>query len=241
VLTTGVASGPQVPDSELWLTELAALTAAAIANASNREELKESRARVLVTADRARRQLQRDVHDGAQQWLVQTVLTLELALASDPDDSASLVTEALRHARRATVELRHLVHGILPASLTRDGLRTGLEALAADYPGDLHLDADVPRLPLDLETTAYFVVAEGLTNVVKHAPSARARVTVALADGRLSIEVVDDGPGGADPTSGTGLLGLQDRVAAAGGSLRIRSAPGQGTALHAEVPVLGLL
>jgi signal transduction histidine kinase len=159
---------------------------------------------VVATADETRQRLQRDVHDGAQQRLVQTVLTLRLGLdaADRGEETIDLMREALQHAERATVELRDIVHGILPASLTRQGLRAGLDSLVAALatPGDLDLTG-LPsgRLPGEVEVTAYFVVAEVLTNVVKHARASRAQVTVVGKEDLLTIEVEDDGPGGADP------------------------------------------
>jgi signal transduction histidine kinase len=158
---------------------------------------------VVATADETRQRLQRDVHDGAQQRLVQTVLTLRLGLdaADRGEETIDLMREALQHAERATVELRDIVHGILPASLTRQGLRAGLDSLVAALatPVDLDLTALSGRLPGEVEVTAYFVVAEVLTNVVKHARASRAQVTMVGKEDLLTIEVEDDGPGGADP------------------------------------------
>ena len=236
--------------AEERLLELAELVAAAVASAENKVQLRASRARLVATADETRRRLQRDVHDGAQQRLVQTVLTLRLGLdlAARGEDPVELVREALAHAERATAELRDLVHGILPASLSRGGLRAGLESLIAGLSVPVALDvAALPeeRLPPDLEVTAYFVVAEALTNVVKHARAARARVRVAVEPvapvGRagsavLVCEVVDDGDGGADP-GGTGLTGLGDRVDALDGTLDLVSPPGVGTTLRVALPV----
>jgi signal transduction histidine kinase len=143
----------------------------------------------------------------------------------------------LTNVERASSELRDIVHGILPRSLTHGGLRTGLESLV----GDLSLPVDVrvaaPRLPAAVETTAYFVVAESLTNAVKHAQARGVSVTVDLNGDTLVIEIRDDGVGGADPTRGTGLTGLLDRVDAAEGVLTISSALGDGTVVRAELPV----
>jgi signal transduction histidine kinase len=241
-LSTTTSGDPPAPDAEDRLAELAELAAAAIANAENRAKLRASRARVVATADETRQRLQRDVHDGAQQRLVQTVLALKLGLAAAArgEDPSDLVREALEHAERATVELRDIVHGILPASLTRGGLRAGIDSLVATSMTAVDVDvAALPsgRLPGEVEVTAYFVVAEALTNVAKHARATRARVTVAEDADLLVIEVSDDGVGGADPRGGSGLTGLLDRVDALDGTLRLTSAGGAGTTLRVMLPL----
>ena len=224
---------------EARLTQFAELAAVGIANADTKAKLTASRARVVATADETRRRLQRDVHDGAQQRLVHTVIALRLARDALDDGSPALglLDEALANAERATDELRDVVHGILPASLTRGGLRAGLESLAADLTVPVDLDVPALRMPAATETTAYFVVAEALTNVVKHAGAHRARVRVALEGRTVTVEVRDDGVGGADAGRGTGLIGLMDRVDAAEGTLSITSAPTLGTTLRATLPV----
>jgi signal transduction histidine kinase len=150
---------------------------------------------------------------------------------------ADLIDEALTNAERANNELRDLVHGILPASLIRGGLRTGLESLVADLTLPVDVQVNAPRLPTRTETTAYFVGAEALTNVVKHAHARRASAQVDLDGDTLAVEIRDDGVGGADPARGTGLTGLFDRVDAAEGALTITSPPGRGTMLRANLPV----
>ena len=229
--------GPALPsDAEDRLAQFAELAAAAIANAENKAKLTASRARVIATTDETRRRLQRDLHDGAQQRLVHAIISLKLAENTAEDHpAAGLIQEALAHAQRANSELRDLVHGIMPAALTGGGLRAGLESLVADLtlPVDLHVT--VPRLHPQLETTAYFIVAEALTNVVKHARATRATVNAALDDDTLIITVQDDGRGGADPTRGTGLTGLLDRVEAGEGELVITSPAGRGTVLRASL------
>ncbi|MDT7742152.1 MAG: hypothetical protein QOE59_1230 [Actinomycetota bacterium] len=224
---------------ETRLTQFAELAAVAIANAETTAKLTASRARVVATADETRLRLQRDVHDGAQQRLVHTIIALKLArdALADWSPATDLVDEALANAERANSELRDIVHGILPASLTRGGLRAGLESLVADltFPVDLRVTA--PRLPTATETTAYFVVAEALTKMVKHAQAHHARVQVNLDGDTLAIEVYDDGVGGADPTRGTGLIGLRDRVDAAEGALAITSPASHGTTLQVTLPV----
>jgi signal transduction histidine kinase len=231
---------PLAAATEDRLTHFAELAAAAVANAENKEKLSASRARVVATADETRRRLQRDVHDGAQQRLVHAIIALKLAkeaTAASGGAAADLIDEALTNAQRANNELRDLVHGIMPAALTRGGLRAGIESLIADFPLPVEVDATVPRLPPDTETTAYFVVAEALTNVVKHAHAAIATVKLAINGDHLDVEVRDDGTGGADPHRGSGLTGLLDRIEASNGTLVLTSPAGAGTTLHAALPV----
>jgi signal transduction histidine kinase len=183
----------------------------------------------------------RDLHDGAQQRLVHTILTLKLArraLEDEPEDAPALVAEALENAERGTAELRELAHGIIPTVLAKGGLRAGVDALASRSPVPVETDVNVDRLPAAVEATAYFVVAEGLTNVAKHAHAERAEVTARIEDDTLTIHVRDDGAGGAR-RNGTGLVGLADRVAALDGRLRIESPPDGGTLITATIPVLG--
>ncbi len=232
-LATTTSGNPPPADTEDRLAQFAELAAVAIANAENRAKLRASRARVVATADETRQRLQRDVHDGAQQRLVQTVLALKLGLrrGGPGENPVDLLREALEHAERATVELRDIVHGILPASLARGGLRAGIDSLVATSATGVDVDtAALPsgRLPGDIEVTAYFVVAEALTNVAKHAQATRARVTVACDADLLVIKVSDDGVGGADPRDGSGLTGLLDRVEALDGSLQSDECRGSG-------------
>jgi signal transduction histidine kinase len=202
------------------------------------QEVRASRSRVIQAADTERRRVVRDLHDGAQQSLVHTVLTLRLAESEvDPGHPvAGLVAEALGHAERATTELRELVHGILPAALTRSGLRTALSSLASRMPLPVTVTAPSKRFPPPIEATAYFVTAEALTNVVKHARAGSATVAAREDAHRLVLEISDDGVGGAT-TDGTGLTGLADRLAAHDGTLAITSPPGRGTRLVATLPV----
>jgi len=234
---------PEVPpaDAEERLNHFAELLGTAIANADGRDQLAASRARVLSAADDARRQVVRDLHDGAQQRLVHTVITLKLAeraLRTDPAGAAPLVAQALQHAEDSNAELRELAHGLLPSVLTLGGLRAGVDAVAERLNLPVAADITATRLTPEIEASAYFIVAEALTNVVKHAQATRADVCADVADGTLRLEVRDDGVGGADP-AGHGLLGIGDRVAALGGRLRIDSPPGAGTVLAAELPLSG--
>jgi signal transduction histidine kinase len=194
---------------------------------------------VIEAADRERRRVVRDLHDGAQQRLVTTIVALKLArglLHADESDASELLDEALEHARQATNELRELARGILPAALRHGGLRDAVEALAARCPVPVELDLAPERLPDKIEAAAYFVVAEALTNVAKHAAATRAWVTTTASDGRLRLYVRDDGKGGARP-GGSGLLGMRDRLAALDGELRVESRPGHGTLIAATIPV----
>jgi signal transduction histidine kinase len=212
--------------------------ATAIANAEAQRELAASRARIVAATDEERRRVVRDLHDGAQQRLVHTVITLKMArraLENEQDDTPALLTEALDNATRATNELRELAHGILPEVLTRGGLRAGVDTLASRMPVPVEIDVSVGRLPAAVEATAYFVVAEALTNVLKHAKAQQATVRASVDDGMLNIEVCDDGIGGANP-GGNGLVGIEDRVSALGGRLWIESAAGGGTVVSARLP-----
>jgi GAF domain-containing protein len=226
-------------DTEERMARFAELLDTAIANADSRDQLNASRARLLTAGDEARRRVVRDLHDGAQQRLVHTVVTLKLAQRAFRQESGrteSLIGEALAHAEQGNKELRELAHGILPAVLTRGGLRAGINSVVARL--DLPVQVDVPaeRFSAEIEASAYFIVAEALTNVVKHAHASRAEVTASVQDGTLRVEVRDDGTGGADP-EGHGLLGLGDRTTALGGRLEIESPAGDGTVVAATLPL----
>jgi signal transduction histidine kinase len=217
--------------------------ATAIANAEAQTEVAASRARIVSATDDERRRVVRDLHDGAQQRLVHTVVTLKLAhraLQNEETDLPALLTEALDNAEQATAELRELAHGILPPVLTQGGLRAGVDALASRMPVPIEIDVTVGRLPAAVEATAYFVVAEALTNVAKHAHAGRAEVTVRIEHGTLAVHVRDDGVGGARPDGGgTGLIGLADRLAAIDGELRVDSPADSGTLVAAAIPLPG--
>jgi PAS domain S-box-containing protein len=202
-------------------------------------ELRASRARIVAAADDARRRLERDLHDGAQQYLVGLALTLRLArrkLTEDAAFAATLLDEAIEDLATATGELRELARGIHPAVLTEGGLEPALRGLAKRAPLNVTIEhAPDGRLPAPVEVTAYFVVAEALTNVARYAQAQSAGVSVLHRDGGvLIVEVRDDGRGGAQP--GGGLRGLDDRVSALGGRLEVHSPPGAGTVVRAELP-----
>jgi signal transduction histidine kinase len=226
-------------DTEERMAKFAQLLDTAIANADTRDQLTASRARLLTEGDEARRRVVRDLHDGAQQRLVQTIITLKLAqqaLQEKGGDPESLVAEALEHAEQGNAELRELAHGILPPVLARGGLRAGVRAVVSRL--DLPVQVDVPaeRFPAAIEASAYFIVAEALTNVVKHSHAGSAEVSASVEDGMLQVEVRDDGVGGADP-GGHGLVGLGDRVTALGGRLKVESPAGGGTLVAATLPL----
>jgi GAF domain-containing protein len=232
---------PLPADAEARIAQFTELVATAISNLQTRSDLAASRARIVAAADDERRRVVRDLHDGAQQRLVHTVVTLKLAgraLERDRDDAAGLVDAAIKHAQTAIDELRELSHGILPSVLTSGGLGAGVRALAAKMPIPVDIDVRVGPLPGAVEATAYFVVAEALTNVAKHAQAEVAAVTARLEMGVLRLKVTDDGVGGAEP-AGAGLVGLRDRLAVLDGSLRIESPTGNGTIVQASIPVSG--
>ncbi len=237
VLAFGVTRG---------LVRLEAVLAAALLDVSPDElrrrvdDLASSRTRSLSAADQDRRRLERDLHDGAQQRMVSLAMTLGLAqqkLATDPEQGAKLVAEAHEEAKRALQDLRDLARGIHPAVLTDHGLEAALPALAARCPVPARVDVAVaPRPTPSVESAAYFVVAEALTNVARHA-QATSVVIAARRDGDvLTIDVRDDGRGGATMTPNGGLAGLADRVEALDGRLTVTSPQGGPTVVHMEVP-----
>ncbi|MET7401340.1 AAA family ATPase [Dactylosporangium sp. NPDC005572] len=230
-------------DSEQRLADFTELVATAIANAESRAEVTTSRARVVAAADQARRRIERDLHDGAQQRLVALALQLRAAQAALPpelDGLAAQLDRAVAGARSAVDELREISHGIHPAILTEGGLGPALRTLARRSPIAVDLDVHaVGRLPEQVEVSAYYIVAEALTNAAKHARASTATVTVEAdtAHTVLRVAVRDDGIGGADLTLGTGLVGLKDRVEALGGRIVLHSPRGTGTSLSAELPL----
>jgi signal transduction histidine kinase len=220
------------------VAEFAELISYAIANAETRQELAASRARLVQAADEQRRRVVRDLHDGAQQRLIHAVMTLQLANARDaPPELGRLVADALADTRDAIEELRELAHGIHPAILTHRGLAAAVEALADRAPLPVHVDIPDQRYPSSVESTAYFIAAEALTNVAKYARASTTRITAVPTADELVLTIDDDGAGGATPSAGSGLAGLQDRVAAVDGTLTVDSPPGAGTRIRAELPL----
>jgi signal transduction histidine kinase len=232
--------GPLPADTEQRMANFTELVGVVISNAESRAELTASRARVVAAGDEARRRLERDLHDGAQQRLVSTVMALKLARRELGDATGTVVElldEALAHAEGANGELRELAHGILPGALSRGGLRAGIDSLVSRVRLPVSVDVTAERLPAALEATAYFIVAEALTNTVRHASASSAQIAVVVDGGVLRLEVRDDGVGGARSEGSSGLLGLRDRAAALNGALRVDSPPGEGTVVTAALPI----
>lgn len=204
-------------------------------------EVRASRARIIDAADRARREIERNLHDGAQQRFVSATLGLELWRASHCELSESAraeLDEVLTELRTGLAELRELAHGLHPAVLSDRGLQRALTSLADHAPVPVELRAELSeRLAMPIEAAAYFTVAEALTNVAKYADATRAWIDVDQGEGCLRVEVGDDGTGGAEVRPGSGLQGLRDRIAAVNGTLTIDSRPGAGTILRARLPI----
>ena len=204
-------------------------------------ELMASRARLVTASDAARQRVTRDLHDGAQQRLVATLINLQLAEQiwdSAPHRARELLGLAIRDAKSGIQELREIAAGILPAVLTQHGLALAVGALAARLPIPVQVDVPVRRLPAPVEVSVYFFCSEALTNVVKHARATSAGVMVELNEGRCTVEVRDDGIGGATPRSqSSGLTGLRDRIGALNGTMDIVSPADGGTLLRAVIPL----
>jgi len=234
-------SEPLPPDTEARVANFADLVATAIANAETRAELTASRARIVAAADDARRHFERDLHDGAQQRLVSLGLKLRTAEALVPPDLHQLneqISDVVMGLAGVSEELREISRGIHPAILSKGGLCPALKALGRRSAVPVQLDLAVEgRLPETAEVAAYYVVAEALTNVAKHAQASEVSVSVELEGANLHLSIRDDGVGGADSRKGSGLLGLIDRVEALGGTMRITSKSGSGTSLLATIPL----
>ena len=241
IIASTASAEPLGPDTESRLMGFAELVASAIANAVARAELDASRARILAAADDARRRIERDLHDGAQQRLA--MLALELRAASEDltvgaDDLRSELGRAASAVTVALEELREIAHGIHPAILTRGGLGPALRALARRCSIPIEIESLTDRrFPDRIEVAAYYVVSELLTNAVKHARAAGVRLSVDEVGGVLHLAVRDDGVGGADVANGSGLIGLSDRVDALGGAIVVESPPGAGTAVFVSLPL----
>ena len=203
-------------------------------------EIRASRSRIIEASGEARRKLERNLHDGAQQRLVSLSVSLRLAeslLDSDPAGARQVLVGSRAELAAALEELRELARGIHPAVLTDQGLRAAIEALAVRAPLPIEIDLPADRLPAPIEAAIYYVISESLANVVKYASATSVDVRVEVGEDWVTVTVSDDGVGGADPTRGTGLNGLSDRVAALDGTLRVDSRPGEGTRISAEMPV----
>ena len=237
------SENPLPPDSENRLEAFCELASLAVASAQARADLIASRARLVKTGDEQRRRLERNLHDGAQQRLVAVALNLRLArarLGPESEIAAGLIDDASRELDAGLAELRELARGLHPAIPGDHGLPHAVASLAARLPIPVDVDAPLAeRFPEHVEATAYYCVSEALANVTKHAGAEQARVSIRRDGDVLRCEVSDDGRGGADPSKGTGILGLRDRAEAAGGMLSVTSPPGRGTAVAVVLPLAG--
>ncbi len=241
-LIAGMDTPEPLPEgADLRIARFAELIGTAVSNAAAHTELVASRARMVTAFDAARQRLTRDLHDGAQQRFVSSIINLQLSQqkwSSAPQQAKELLGRAFADARDGLRELREIAAGIHPAILTQRGLAAALDTLAARLPLPVELDIAGQRLPGAVESSVYFFCSEALTNVVKHARATSASVRVALEDDYCIAEVRDDGIGGAEPRSrSSGLTGLHDRVGALGGTVEVSSPAGAGTALRAWIPL----
>jgi signal transduction histidine kinase len=242
VVTLGSASpAALLSDAEARLAAFTELAGTAIANAEARAALAASRARIVAAADEARRRIEHDLHDGAQQRLITLALhlrELQATAPAGPDDMVKQLDDVVDGLEATLEELREIAHGIHPAVLAEGGLSPALKALARHSPVPVTLQVRVPdRLPGPVEIAAYYVVSEALTNTAKHARASTAEVEVSADADMLHASVRDDGRGGADLGRGSGLVGLKDRVETLGGRITLDSRPGAGTALEVHIPV----
>ena len=230
-------------DAEKRLEQFAELLGTAIANADSRAELAASRARIIAAGDEARRRIERDLHDGAQQRLITLTVALRRADAKLPtgaDDVRADLTRVAEGLTTAVDELRELSRGIHPSILTEGGLSPALKALGRRSPVRVKLDTGFERrLPDHVEAAAYYTVSEALTNASKHANATRVWVSLRVDPDMLHLSIRDDGAGGADATRGSGLTGLRDRIEALGGRIKIESPSGSGTLIEVEIPIGG--
>jgi signal transduction histidine kinase len=229
------------PHAEARIGSFTDLVATAVSNAENRAKLMASRARVLAAADDARRQIERDLHDGAQQRLISLTLAVRAAQAAIPPDSGQLGEElgsVAEGLNSVLDDLRELARGIHPTILSAGGLVPAVKTLArrSIVPVELELQ-QVVRLPEQVEVAAYYVISEALANAAKHSGASVVQISADITGNVLHLHVVDDGQGGADPALGSGLVGLRDRVEALGGTIAVRSPSGAGTSLDAELPL----
>jgi signal transduction histidine kinase len=234
---------PLPPDTEERVGDFADLVATAIANAETRSELTASRARIVAAGDDARRRVERDLHDGAQQRLVSLGLQLRTAEASVPPELPELrkhISHIVSGLTGVSEDLQEISRGMHPAILSRGGIGPALRTLArrSTVPVEIHVGVD-RRLPDTVEVAAFYLVAEALTNTAKHARASEVKVSVEANGADLRLSIRDDGIGGADSAKGSGLIGLIDRVEALGGRLQISSLNGSGTSLLATIPLEG--
>jgi signal transduction histidine kinase len=243
VMIAGSRVEPLPPGTEERLSGFTQLVATAIANAEARAAVAASRARIVAAGDTARRHIERNLHDGAQQRLVALAMQLRSAVRTSVPPRVETLTALLDEVAAGITEvldeLRQIARGLHPAVLAKGGLSPALKTLARRSAVPVHLDVGVEgHLPEPVELAAYYVVAEALANAAKHADATVVDVRVATGEGLLRMELRDDGRGGADPTGGSGLLGLTDRVEALGGRLTVRSPAGAGTTLEVVLPLI---
>jgi signal transduction histidine kinase len=230
-------------DTEERLLRFNELVTAAIANTDSRAELVASRARVVAAADEARRRIERDLHDGAQQRLLSLALNLLQAQAEVPvghSNLEDLLSQSIRDVKDILDDLREISQGLHPAIIAQRGLAPALGMLARRSAVPVKLSVhDHRHLPERVEVAVYYLVSEALTNAAKHAHASLVNVDLRVEDGMVRLSIDDDGIGGADPRAGSGLIGLRDRVEALGGTSQIISPTGQGTSLHVGIPIEG--
>jgi signal transduction histidine kinase len=229
---------PLPAGTEARIADFTELAATAIANTQAQAELAASRARIVRSADEARRRIERDLHDGIQQRLVSLALNLRAAQAGASGELRTRLARVADGLGEALQELQEVSRGIHPAILSQGGLGPALKALARRSAVPVEADLQIEtRLPEPVEAAAYYVVAEALSNAAKHAHASLAHVAVHARDGRLHLWVRDDGVGGADPARGSGLIGLSDRVQALSGTITVHSPIGEGTTLQVDLPI----
>jgi signal transduction histidine kinase len=238
------SSGVSLPaDTERRMARFTDLVAMAIGNAENQAQLAGSRARIVAASDEARRRIERDLHDGAQQRIVSLGLELRLVQSVVPHDLAEVrdgLGRVVEELGQLFDELRETARGIHPAMLAEGGLNPALRTLARRSPVPVELDlATDARFPAPMEVAVYYVVSEALTNAAKHATASHVAVSLAEREGALRLSVRDDGAGGADPHGGSGLIGLRDRVEALGGTIGVESPKGAGTTVAVTLPLVG--
>jgi signal transduction histidine kinase len=240
MIAAGSGDGPPPDGVEQRMMEFTDLVATAVANAQNRAELVASRARIVAATDAARRQIERDLHEGVEQRLLRLVQRLRSAAGlHESDEIRAEIADVARELMSVIDELREISRGIHPEVLSRAGLRSALRALSRRSATPVDMDVRIEgRLPEPVEVGAYYVVSETLTNAAKHARSSVVEVDAEASDGTLRVCVRDDGVGGADPGLGSGLVGLKDRIEALGGTFSVHSPAGGGTVVTCELPVL---
>jgi signal transduction histidine kinase len=232
------AEQPLPADIEARLGSFTELVATAVANAESRSELAASRARLVAASDETRRRIERNLHDGTQQRLVSLGLELRLAESNMPAEARGTLGHVAKELDEVIDELREISRGIHPAILSQGGIGPALRTLARRSAIPIELDSVIDsRLPEPIEVAAYYVVSEALANATKHAGASRVNVEATPHNGSLLLSIRDDGIGGANPSGGSGLVGLRDRVEALGGSMKISSPPGQGTQIVVRLPL----